>query len=62
MCPPEKEQESKRAKLEREREMSKRARNEIIGRGDPVWSPVLLKRNCMSAPKMENRQLKIDYL
>jgi len=44
-----KEQENKRAKLERERELSKRARNEIICRADPVW-----------LPKNDNRQMAID--
>jgi len=44
-----KEQENKRAKLERERELSKRVRNEIIGRADPMWSP-----------KKDNRQMAID--
>jgi len=49
-------EKSERARLERERELSKRARNEIIGRGDPVWSPVLLKRPCVDAYnlKIEN--------
>jgi len=34
-------EKSEEARLEREREMSKRARNEIIGSGDPVWTPII---------------------
>jgi len=42
------------AGMTREQE-SKRARIEIICRGDPVWSPVLLKRTCISAHTLRNQ-------
>jgi len=41
---------------------SKRARNEIIGRGAPVWSPVLLKRTCVSGFKSRFKNIVVKLV